>query len=253
MYADILNSIKSAITLTGQRLDDFHISKVHDIHKIFTFHFTTDIVSRLSHLLTLASRNNLNWLEGIEIWVTGGNFVGGLSEEGDEDVESKGHSKRWRQGALRGRELWEAGNFERHMRFDPFDIVSGKGQHGLASWGENRFSVTSLRQILNWSSPVRCCALQIFPSRTVPWVWTGQDVQVCRSAGFLGSISTLKAGKTENFPCSVSWASSTFDMVRVLLGVIHFNLAITGDSLFNVVNTSKGSLRSPLDLSSELG
>ena len=77
MYADILNSIKSAITLTGQRLGD--------IHKIFTFlKFTTDIVSRLSHLLTLASRNNLNWLEGIEICfrVTGGNFVGGLSEEG---------------------------------------------------------------------------------------------------------------------------------------------------------------------------
>ena len=84
-------------------------------------------------------------------------------------------------------------------------------------------------------------------------------MQVGRSAGFLGSISILKAGQTENFPCSVlplvSTTSSTFEMVRVLLvvGVIHFNLAITGDSLFIVVNTSKGSLRSPLDLSSELG
>ena len=44
-------------------------------------------------------------------------------------------------------------------------------------------------------------------------------VQVCRSAGFLGSIFTLKAGKTENFPCSVLRASSTFEMVRVLLVV----------------------------------
>ena len=44
-------------------------------------------------------------------------------------------------------------------------------------------------------------------------------VQVCRSAGFLGSISILKAGKTENLPCSVLRASSTFEMVRVLLVV----------------------------------
>ena len=42
--------------------------------------------------------------KGIEIGVTGGKFVGKLSEEGDEEAESKGHSKRWRQGALRGRE-----------------------------------------------------------------------------------------------------------------------------------------------------
>ena len=44
-------------------------------------------------------------------------------------------------------------------------------------------------------------------------------VQVCRSTGFLGSISILKAGKTENFPCSVLRASSTSEMVRVLLVV----------------------------------
>ena len=39
------------------------------------------------------------------------------------------------KGILRGggRELGEAGSFESHMRFVPFDIISGKGQHGLAS------------------------------------------------------------------------------------------------------------------------
>ena len=39
------------------------------------------------------------------------------------------------RGILRGggRELEEAWSFDSHMGFVPFDIISGKGQHGLAS------------------------------------------------------------------------------------------------------------------------
>ena len=90
--------------------------------------------------------------------------MGGLSEEGDEDVESKGHSKRWRQfkalllllllksslgfpspfsmfserslgvgTASMNSRLYLLGNFERHMRLDPSDIISGRGQQGRAS------------------------------------------------------------------------------------------------------------------------
>ena len=67
------------------------------------------------------------------------------------DCRRKGTKRLNPRGILRGggRELEEAWSFDSHMGFVPFDIISGKGQHGLVSRGEYRSSVTSLRQILN--------------------------------------------------------------------------------------------------------
>ena len=149
----ILNSIKLAVTLTfcliGQRLGD--------IPKIFTLlKFTTDNVSRLSHLLTLASQNNLNWMEWIEIcfWVTGGNFMGGFSEEwgsrcwikeAAEEVEAVPRSEP--MSCLVGLEPASMGGFEPfEVKLDlgaskPFSCSRGSTVIWLSMvrWGESLF------------------------------------------------------------------------------------------------------------------
>ena len=68
-----------------------------------------------------------------------------------EDCRRKGTKMLNQKGILRGggRELGEAWSFDSHMGCVPFDIISGKGQHGLVSRREYRSSVTSLRQILH--------------------------------------------------------------------------------------------------------